>query len=178
MVGQRDVEIANFLVDGTRGAGLYVARELSYGTATPVNVSYHDGEVVRAGTVLRTARTAPTGTPSSTTARRTASSSRASRADARTPCTSPPAASPQGRPSPTSPSRALANTIASLSGARRRWSSLRRPGVTIARSPRLSERGALVKASSPSLRSTSLPWIATDAAGSVCAACLPPSVVI
>jgi Right handed beta helix region len=53
VVGQSNVEIANFLVDGTRGAGLYVARELSYGTATPANVSYHDGEVVRAGTVLK-----------------------------------------------------------------------------------------------------------------------------
>jgi len=53
VVGQRDVEIANFLVDGTRGAGLYVARELSYSTGTPSNVNYHDGRVVRAGTVLK-----------------------------------------------------------------------------------------------------------------------------
>jgi hypothetical protein len=53
VVGQRDVEISDFLVDGTRGAGLYVARELSYDTATPVNIHYRDGEVVRAGTVLK-----------------------------------------------------------------------------------------------------------------------------
>jgi hypothetical protein len=53
VVGQRDVEICDFLVHGTREAGLYVARELSYGTATPANVSYHDGKVVRAGTVLK-----------------------------------------------------------------------------------------------------------------------------
>lgn len=53
VVGQRDVEISDFLVDGTRGAGLYVAYESSYSTGTPSNVHYHDGEVIRAGTVLK-----------------------------------------------------------------------------------------------------------------------------
>lgn len=52
VVGQRDVEISDFLVDGTWAAGLYVAHELSYSTGTPSNVHYHDGEVVRAGMVL------------------------------------------------------------------------------------------------------------------------------
>jgi hypothetical protein len=53
VVGQSEVEISNFLVDGTWAAGLYVAHEDSWDTAMPSNVHYHDGEVVRAGTVLK-----------------------------------------------------------------------------------------------------------------------------
>jgi hypothetical protein len=52
VVGQRDVEISDFLIAGTTGAGIYVAHEVSYSTGTPRNVHYHDGEVVRAGTIV------------------------------------------------------------------------------------------------------------------------------
>lgn len=52
VVGQRDIEVNDFLIDGTTGAGIYVAHEVSYSTGTPRNVHYHDGEVVRAGTIV------------------------------------------------------------------------------------------------------------------------------
>lgn len=53
VVGQRDVEIYDFLVNKTYTSGLYVCRELSYDTPSPENVSVHDGEVIGAGRFLK-----------------------------------------------------------------------------------------------------------------------------
>ena len=49
IVGQRDVTIRNFTVTGTKGNGLYCAREDSYNTGTPANARFVSGTVRRAG---------------------------------------------------------------------------------------------------------------------------------
>ena len=83
-----------------------MARELSYNTATPANVSYHDGKVVRARTVSKDGSSGANRHSifyNGATDRITFS--RIAEPAARTTCTSPPETSPRGRPSSTSPGR-------------------------------------------------------------------------
>jgi len=51
VVGQSDVTINGFEVDGTSGPGIYTAYESTYSTRVPANVAWADGIVKNAGTV-------------------------------------------------------------------------------------------------------------------------------
>ena len=53
VIGQRNVEIQNFYVENTHTNGVHVAQEDAYNTRIPSNVYVHDGEVQRAGKLLK-----------------------------------------------------------------------------------------------------------------------------
>ncbi len=51
VVGQSDVSVSEFRVTRTRGSGIYVAQENSYGTRFPHNAVFENGHVDQAGAV-------------------------------------------------------------------------------------------------------------------------------
>jgi len=54
VVGQRNVTVRGFYVEGTASSGLYCAQEASYNTRTPSNVIFESGAVYYAGRVNAT----------------------------------------------------------------------------------------------------------------------------